>query len=163
MKLRADERRSSKKNDSKKKKYNNMKVYKFLPPYQKDGKATFRESLNRTGVYIIKENEKIVYIGYSGYNLYKTMYRHFQSWNHKFQDVVSYKSTLNRKKYTVRIVYCTKKQAYVLEKKLIQKYKPRDNELKYKDIFSENRKVEKYAEKVYEEYADLPVNFGLPY
>ena len=59
-----------------------MKKFNFLPPYQKKGKTTYPETLNKSGVYLIKENNVQVYIGYSGLNLYRTMYRYFQAWNH---------------------------------------------------------------------------------
>lgn len=126
-----------------------MKVFKFYPPYQKNGKTTFPESKNRTGVYIIKENGTITYIGYSSVNLYKTMYRHFQRWHHKWQQVVTYADRLSLHKYTVRIIFCTEKQAPSLERSLIKKYRPRDNELKYEayqSIFYDKQTVEVYKE-----------------
>jgi hypothetical protein len=55
---------------------------KFLPPYDENGKTNF-PSRKRTGVYLIKENGIIVYVGYSGKDLYKTMYRHFEQWTGK--------------------------------------------------------------------------------
>jgi len=108
-----------------------MKVFKFHPPYQPNGKTTFPETKDRTGVYVIKENGKVVYVGYSGGNLYKTMYRHFQVWNHRGQYVVSYADRLKQNKYTVRVIFCTAKQAGSLETSLIKKWRPRDNEMKY--------------------------------
>lgn len=107
-----------------------MKKFRFAPPYKKDGKTSFPKSQNRPGVYIIKENGKIVYIGYSGSNLYKTMYRHFQAWRDATQRRVEY-NPKGRKKYSVRIIYCTKSQAPRLEKMLIKKIGPRDNDEKY--------------------------------
>lgn len=139
-----------------------MKVFKFFPPYKKDGKTNFPQTANRTGVYIIKENGVIVYVGFSGYNLYKTMYRHFQTWHHKIQDVVSYKSQMNRKDYTVRVVYCTAKQAAALEKALIKKHRPRDNEMKYR--INELPFVEqRYIETVQDTYRGTDIYSGLPY
>lgn len=41
-----------------------MKVFKFLPPYKPTGKTTFPETKNRTGVYLIKKNGILVYVGY---------------------------------------------------------------------------------------------------
>lgn len=107
-----------------------MKVFKFWPPYQANGRTTFPETVNRSGVYLICENGKLVYIGYSATNLYRTMYRHFQKWNHRGQPVVTYAGSA--KKYTVRVVLCTPAQAARLEKALIIKNRPRDNRDKYR-------------------------------
>lgn len=109
-----------------------MKKFKFLPPYKSNGRTNFPETQKRSGVYIIKENGKIVYVGHSSASLYKTLYRHFQVWNHNGQDVVTYVHRLKRKKYTVRVIFCTPAQAERLERALVLKYKPRDNDLKYK-------------------------------
>ena len=58
-----------------------MKVYKWVHPYNENDKPAIKSSWEKSGIYIIKQNGKIVYVGQSGYNLYKTMYRHFQSWD----------------------------------------------------------------------------------
>lgn len=108
-----------------------MKKYRFLAPYQKSGKTTFRATVNRAGVYLIKENTRLVYVGMSAKNLYKTLYRHFEKWHHSGQEVVTYAGRLNRHKYTVRVVLSTALQAARLERALIIKHRPRDNENKY--------------------------------
>lgn len=97
-----------------------------LPPYNDKGRSNFRAYAGKSGVYIIRENGKVVYIGFSGKDLYKTMHRHFETWNAK-QYVVTYKG--NRKKYTVQIFLTAPAKAMVLEQALIAKYKPRDNDL----------------------------------
>ncbi|MDP2059608.1 MAG: hypothetical protein Q8J97_07705, partial [Flavobacteriaceae bacterium] len=84
-----------------------MKKFKFLPPYKSPGKTSFPETQNRSGCYIIKENNKIVYVGMSARNLYKTLYRHFEHWSHKLQEVITYKTRLTKHKYTVRVILCT--------------------------------------------------------
>ena len=99
----------------------------FLPPYNSEGKTTFGNIKNKSGVYIIKENNKIVYVGYSGKNLYRTLYRHFQQWNHTGQEVITYANKLNNNDYKVRVITTTPAQAYRLEIYLINKLKPRDN------------------------------------
>lgn len=109
----------------------------------------FPETVNRTGVYIVKENNKIVYVGMSRTNLYKTLYRHFQQWNHSLQEVVTYANKLKRHRYTVRVILCTPLQAEKLERALIIKYKPRDNWMKYQGYqlrTSDNNLVEQYEE-----------------
>lgn len=138
-----------------------MKVYKFLPPYDEKGKCTFRAAKERPGVYIIKEDSKIVYVGKSGYNLYKTMYRHFQSWHHSQQDVVSYKNRLSRHRYTVRVVYTTANQANALEEALILKYKPRDNDQKL-ELYT-TPKQKSYKNETAKTYFDTDVETDLPF
>lgn len=130
-----------------------MKVYRFTPPYRTDGHTSFPETADHPGVYIVKEDGKVVYVGFSGYSVYKTMYRHFQVWNHRGQKVVSYASRMSRHTYTVRPVLCTGKQAYALEKRLIRKYHPRDNEVTYELMLQEQSPVQsRYALKVEEDY-----------
>ena len=108
-----------------------MKKYKFFPPYQKTGRTTFPDTQNKSGVYLIKEADKVVYIGMSTVNLYKTMYRHFEAWRHRTQEVISYQNKMKLRRYTVRVVLCTALQAVKLERGLIKKHRPRDNENKY--------------------------------
>jgi hypothetical protein len=90
------------------------------------------------------------------------MYRHFQAWNHKTQDVVSYRDRMQRNEYTVRVVYCTAKQAAALEKALIKKHKPRDNEMKYK-INELPVEEQRYIESVEDTYQETDIYGGLPY
>lgn len=108
-----------------------MTKSKFLPPYDNDGHTTFRNADKKSGVYLIKENGKMVYIGYSATNLYRTLYRHFQKWKHPYQEVTTYARD-GAKEYTVRVIFTTAQQADRLETYLIQKYLPRDNEGKIK-------------------------------
>ena len=99
-----------------------MKKSRFKPPYNKEGlKTMFPKLRGKSGVYIIKSirTGKIVYIGHSQSDLYKTMYRHFQSWNDESQ----IRTTYPKKGYTVRIVLTSKTRAKWLEKALILKYK----------------------------------------
>jgi len=128
-----------------------MQKLKFLPPYNKSGKTTFPESIKKSGVYLIKENNKIVYIGCSRKNLYKTVYRHFEKWEHPSQDVITYMNTCN-KKYTFRAIYCSVLQAQTLEKVLINKLKPRDNRHTHSDLV-----IDEYARKIYSLYTKTPV------
>jgi hypothetical protein len=99
------------------------------------------------GVYFIREDSKLVYIGYSDTNLYRTMYRHFQQWNHRGQEVITYASRLNRHRYTVRILITPWREAHKWEARLIKKHKPRDayrEEIQYTDYYSteEGRKMD---------------------
>ena len=97
-------------------------------PYQKDGSTTFKLR-DKSGVYIIFLKDKIDYVGYSGTDIYKTLYRHFQKWNDKTQVRVTYN---NLKDITVRVIY-TKSAAIAqrLENALIVKYRPEANPNKY--------------------------------
>ncbi len=142
-----------------------MKKFKFLPPYRPAktstggaNRTTFPETQNRSGCYIIKENAKIVYVGMSGSNLYKTLYRHFEHWSHKLQEVTTYKTRLTKHKYTVRVILCTPAQATRLERLLIIKHNPRDNDLKYKGY-----QLTAFDERVFETYEALPVQEEAPF
>lgn len=104
-----------------------MKVTRFYPPYQPNGKTTFPEAQKKSGVYLIKKDKKLVYVGYSETDLYKTMYRHFQSWNDPTQYRVTYQKQLKKHSFTVRIIFCTPGQAKRLEAYLILRYTPEDN------------------------------------
>ncbi len=130
-----------------------MKKIRFVRPYLPTGKTRFPER-NKSGVYLISENSKVVYVGFSESDLYKTMYRHFQVWNHTGQFVVSYADFLKTKEYKVRIVYCTAKQAAELEKALILKHRPRDNWNKYSELSSQE-KIKKRLRLVMEKYNEL--------
>ena len=101
------------------------------------------------GVYIIKDAETgiIMYVGKSGNNLYKTLLRHFQSWNDKRQQRFTYEPEYSK----VRVIYTnTQKQADVLEELLIKKYKPSDNIKKLQYFI--NLANEKYIENVQDAY-----------
>ncbi|MCF8460455.1 MAG: hypothetical protein K9G46_07005 [Flavobacteriales bacterium] len=103
------------------------KKTRFLPPYKKSGRTTFPESNGRKGVYLIKLDGKLSYVGFSGSDLYKALYRHFQEWNDRRAPRVVYPPDL-RDRCTVRVVYCnTAAQAAKLEKALILFHQPKDN------------------------------------
>lgn len=125
-----------------------MKVYRFRRPYRKDGRTNFPDAKGRKGVYIIKVDGKITYIGHSGSDLYRTMYRHFQSWTDPTQRRVTYKGRVSRDRISVRVAYTnTARQAATLERALILKYKPRDNPDKlelYQPTASEKRALQQY-------------------
>jgi excinuclease UvrABC nuclease subunit len=107
-----------------------MKKSRFRPAYKANGRTNYPNIQGKTGVYIIKKDETIVYIGHSTSDLYKTLYRHFQSWNDKTQVRTVYPKS-QRNKYTVRVVLTSKAKAPRLEKALICKYQPKDNPQKY--------------------------------
>lgn len=135
-----------------------MKKTRWKAPYNNQGKTNFPDR-ERPGVYLIKEKAsgKIVYIGYSGNNLYRTMYRHFQQWNHSDQPVISY-ANKGPENYLCRVIYCTAKQAVTLEELLILKYEPRDNPQKL-DFYG--NRLNRYQEQVLDSYysADIVAPF----
>ena len=115
-----------------------MKKSRFKKPYTAAGKTNFPETQGKFGVYIIKKDGIIDYIGYSQYDLYKIMYRHFQDWKNKPSTKFPQKRTTYsknmRSRITVRVVLTTKLQALRLEKALIVKYKPKNNEIRYEKL-----------------------------
>ncbi len=99
---------------------------RFISPYNANGSTNMDFCKGHAGVYIIKKkgSNDISYIGYSATNLYKTVLRHFQSWDDKRQVRISYKY---KHDYVVRIIITTPARAEKLEKALIIYYKPKDN------------------------------------
>jgi excinuclease UvrABC nuclease subunit len=112
-----------------------MKKTRFKPVYNLAGRVNIPETKDRSGVYLIKEKNKIVYVGNSASNVYKTAIRHFQSWNDPTQERVTYASQ-PRENYTIRFVSCTPKQAEALERRLILRHQPRDNYMKYENYIN---------------------------
>jgi excinuclease UvrABC nuclease subunit len=100
-------------------------------------------------VYLIYKNNKLVYVGMSQSDVYKTMYRHFQSWEDPFQIRVTYTKRMN---CACRVVLCTAAQALNLEKALILKYRPKDNPNKYN-----NRPVKPTEKRLLDEFTGTAV------
>ena len=115
--------------------------------YTKSGKFELenkRASLlikdKKSGVYIIKKNSKVVYIGHSKTDVKKTLYRHFQVWNdrrHPDNKKVSIHERVtyfgqDYDNFLIKVFFTnTARQAEELEKNLIIRLKPKDNEIKY--------------------------------
>lgn len=96
-------------------------VQKAQSPYLDNGKTRFNLR-NTPGVYLVYENSKLVYVGFSASDVYKAMYRHFQKWTDKNQQRITFKDLKN---ITVRMVYTkTGSKARKLEGALILKHKP---------------------------------------
>jgi excinuclease UvrABC nuclease subunit len=127
-----------------------MLISRLIQPYLNTGKANIPNE-RRPGTYLIYKNNQLMYVGYSGTSLYKTMYRHFQKWsvtslNKQTRHVYDKKDLAIK----VRIIYTrTAYEANKLEKALILKYNPKDNENKYKE--------EKFN-KIYKQAADTFIN-----
>ena len=103
-----------------------MKKTKKFKPYTGD-KCTLTKT--GSGVYIIYKNDKPDYVGFSGSDLKKTMYRHFQKWSDPTQERVVYKQLHN---IECRVIFTTAKKAAVLEEAMILKYEPKNNTQKLK-------------------------------
>lgn len=104
---------------------------KRIPVYREDGKTNIAHLSKKKGVYFIYEGSKLVYIGHSRYNLYKTILRHFQEWKDQAQPTrVTYVRKKLRNKYSVKVYLTTAADAPILEEKLILKHRPRDNKNK---------------------------------
>ena len=126
-----------------------MKKSNWKDPYKKaKGKIStnFRNTFGKSGVYIIKDKKtnKILYVGGSSNNLYRTMYRHFQSWTDKQK-----RATYSKFGTKVRVILGTKNQAYRLERYLTKKLNPRDIDYKYRQIemdFKDKKVIDAYKE-----------------
>lgn len=131
------------------------KVFKVTPTVRRNAKYNIsrKDYKDATGVYIIKEDGVIIYVGssyrikvngtYSKPSLYKTIIRHFQSW--KKSEIInpstgrkipypriSYRSKVRKHTYSIRVIKCKSKSiAEKLEKALVIKHNPRDNKAKY--------------------------------
>jgi hypothetical protein len=119
-------------------------------PY-KNGRPFY--TAKKSGVYLIFRNATLRYVGYSGYNVYKTLYRHFQSWNDPNQIRSVYSPTDQQIK--VRVIYCNNSKAKKLENALIIKYQPIDNPDKLSNLI-----IDKNEKKVLIELDDEFVTFN---
>ena len=108
-------------------------------------KLIVSSSIKVGGCYLIKDrNDKIVYVGYSETNIYKTLTRHFQKW----KDISRTHQTrfyYDRELFTVKIYFCHYILAAILEKYFIQKHDPKDNKHKYEEINFNKIKLNKIS------------------
>jgi hypothetical protein len=105
---------------------------KWVRPYNDDGTAVFSYSFlsRQAGVYLIKVDNKVQYVGSSRMNLYKTLYRHFEVWNHYAQKVISYASRYRREPeaFKIRVFILNHSNVERWENYFIVKYNaPKDN------------------------------------
>jgi len=97
-------------------------------------RTTYKRSC---GVYAIKENGRVVYVGSSRQRLYDTITRHFQRWRRskKFWRGQYGKGgaghdpgiTYARAKCQIAVMTCACGDELVQEARLIEKFRPRDN------------------------------------
>jgi hypothetical protein len=103
-----------------------MRRTKYLPPYTDTGRTTF-PARQRAGVYVIRKAGRLRYIGFSRSDVYKALYRHFQTWNDRSRPDprIVYR---NLGDVTVRVIYTdSAQQAGRLERALIIRFTPPDN------------------------------------
>jgi len=118
-----------------------FKKTKLVRPYT-NGKPTLKR-LYKPGTYIIYKESGVnkprvpVYVGFSASNVYKTLYRHFQSWNDRTQVRTTYSKT---GPYKVRVILSGPKTAEKLERLLLSKLQPKDNPRKLSLILTKGDK-----------------------
>lgn len=101
-----------------------VKRTRALPPYTDKGRTTFPVR-NVPGVYLIYKAGTLRYVGYGSADVYKALYRHFQTWNDPRKERVTY---VQLHDVRVRVIYCKSgRKAAELERALIVKYRPQDN------------------------------------
>jgi excinuclease UvrABC nuclease subunit len=138
-----------------------MKKSRFFPVFKSTNPVRYSDAATKAldikkGVYIIKEDGVIVYIGSSLTNIYRTFTRHFQKWDDG-QYRTTYQGKIKSKTYTVRVVKGLRTDAQVLnlEKALVFKYQPRDNKFKL-DLFNYKGDVKKIVDFYVNEYLEAP-------
>ena len=120
------------------------KVYEFQSVFNgrsKNGgrKISYPEIKQQAGVYIIKENDIVVYVGMSSSCAIKACYRHFYVWNDKRGNHyrTTYINQLETHTYTIMLMPMDKTQAGDFEKAMILALKPRDNRQTYQKVFDD--------------------------
>lgn len=134
---------------------------RLIKPYLSNGRANL-PNIPRPGVYMIYQNNQIVYIGYSGTNIYKTLYRHFQKWNDGQTRIVYNK---NDESIKIRVTYTNSAyRAYKLERALIVKHAPRDNPNKYINYVLSKQDKQRVEDLINEPKTDIQIFKGdLPF
>lgn len=112
-----------------------MESIGFKPPFdgnRKDGKRNrvFRPFSGKPGVYIIKEDDVIVYVGMSQSDVVKAMYRHFYFWGPDYRQPNHRRITyldLDAHKYECTMFDVSQSEAVSIERGIIVSLRPRDN------------------------------------
>jgi hypothetical protein len=118
-------------NIGKMKKSRFVDVYKSPPAPEVGWKGVTNIAFaqNKPGVYLIKRDDTLVYVGASGNDVYRKSLRHFQPYKIRDSNQGHHKqdfwSDFDKYRYTIRIVLCDNQtKAYRLEAALIHKYHP---------------------------------------
>lgn len=135
-----------------------MQRTRLVPPYDPNGRTTF-PARERSGVYLIFRRGLLYYVGFSGSDVYKALYRHFEVWNDASRDRA--RATFPRGGSTrVRVVYTdTSEQAARLETALIVRYRPPGNVDKlqaYETDAADRRIMERAARSPFVDLGEAP-------
>lgn len=135
-----------------------MKRTRLVPPYGASGRTTF-PARERTGVYLVFRGGALHYVGFSGSDVYKALYRHFEQWNDASRE--RKRATFPRGGTTrVRVVYTdSAEQAARLETALIVRYRPPGNVDKlqaYETDAADRRLMEAAARSPFVDLGDAP-------
>lgn len=141
-----------------------LETLSFLPAYSgetKRGKVYGLSGIRKkAGVYFIKENGILVYVGMSRSNLQEALYRHFQDWSRSWKQRRVFYKNHSDNTYEVACITTEKDIAHSLEKCYILEYNPRDNFMRYEEYKNEvNIKVSETIEVdgiLINELEDLP-------
>lgn len=119
-------------------------VQLFVKPFGEETvrgkKRLLRQYGKKSGVYLIKENGIIVYVGMSNHCVVKALYRHFYKWRDCYRGMgreyrTTYFDMLGINTYECTIITTAKEQTNELERSLIISLNPRDNRYKYEAYF----------------------------
>ncbi len=144
----------------------NAFVTPFSGTHKKSGfkKGKKKRSLTKrkiAGVYFIKEDGIIVYIGMSQSCLISALYRHFYRYSDSHRKPRTYYKS-NNANFEIAIIQTSKEDAPILERGLILSVNPRDNRDKfasYLDFLSVQnieKKIEVVEEEIITEDFDMP-------
>lgn len=145
-------------------------IYSFVPPFEgfhKNGrtrKRTLRKYIKHSGIYFIRENGIIVYVGMSESCVVEACYRHFYPWRDCYRGMgceyrTTYVNKLEEHTYEIAILHLQKEQVVMMERALIFSLKPRDNRFFYEDYFiikADLDKVNQDQEAEWAEPDDVP-------
>jgi len=145
-----------------------IKSTSFFPPYDSKGNCNLKST--GRGVYLIKKNDAVVYVGQSFTDVKKTLYRHFQMWNdlrttytkklQNYERVTYYGQ--DRTKFKIKVIFCkTITDTANLEFLLIKKYRPKDNTNKMIDLFTKG--LDSTVENLNNAGAWQPLNEETPF
>lgn len=103
-----------------------FKRTRLKAPYNTSGRTNF-PARGVAGVYLIYKGGTLRYVGFSGSDVYKALYRHFETWNDR-RGTRGPRMVYDRNTCTVRVVYTNRPgQAAELERALILTRHPSDN------------------------------------
>lgn len=126
-----------------------VKLFSFIPRNTKKG------------VYLVrsKNTGKVVYVGSSEYQLYKTLLRHFQKWDDKQGEYFEQYRTVfkNDRAYQVQIITTDARNIRKIESHLIQKHDPKYNKIETGPQFRRTKERKRSSNL----FSDLLDNFDL--